>query len=751
MATFNFSDTVADTIQSAYSPIKVLGKFNYDSTITTLSAARTKYPICKFRIIPRNIYTGLLDSAEEVQIMVQPSINVPNINATELTNTSMLVYSLDVSSIVRDFLSYDLRHCSQDITPLVNRDITQSMISQNSYRRFNITATVQELDATTNTLSDVSGMTDNCDFTAVNAALLHEEENYLAIGDRLLNGSTTQVLSNQLNNLYLHRNASGYEKARQKYFTTKSTIHRTIGVDECEYITFPIFVSASSPSDVPRVRVEFYDASGSNILTTDQSQRYYLNIDESVDGEGNTGQEINQFGDLTSAEISGLAVGGHYVVQVGVGTRNIKEAMLYPTQWNNSEPLTDFSNVSYYKVYTDDGSSNQVGEDICYYIDHDRANSEGVRFHWQNRLGGIDSYTFDGTFNEGISISSKTYEQSIYPEFRGQAGSTNSDNNVFIGEVQNLHWNTNGYGALVPRVAGYSDDKYPAVRKSKVKAVREGTAISRPYGINEKDMFEDLLASPNVWMEKGWRGKEVFREDWSGYGAVSNITDNWVANEGDFTTNGSFETAKGHITGTRCFEKGDNSGNDTLYAYSRNFIKYNPRNIYEIEVRIKSEHNSDGAEYVGFVGWKADKTTKVSTSGADTFNAAHYITLSAYDQTTVDKWETFRGYVSGNSTTAAVQSNDINTAVTAYNDVAFITPMFLINHNDEEGEVLIDHIVVREFTTDIPNAKNWYSTLNRNYYVPVLIKDASFTTFDEENLQKCNLQYIESKPKRTIK
>jgi hypothetical protein len=425
--------------------------------------------------------------------------------------------------------------------------------------------------------------------------------------------------------------------------------------------------------------------------------------------------------------------------------------MQYPSQWNNSEPLTDFSNVAYYKVFTDDGDSNQVGEDICYYIDHDRNSSDGVRFHWQNRLGGIDSYTFDGTFNEGISISSKTYEQSIYPEFRGQAGQSISNSNAYYGEVQNLHWDTNGYGALVPRVAGYSDDKYPAVRKSKVKAVREGTAISRPYGFKEKDMFEDLLASPNVWIEKGWRGKEVFREDWSGYGAVSNITDNWVAKDGDFTTNGSFETAKGHITGTRCFEKGDNSGNDELYAYSRSFIKYNPRNIYEIEVRIKSEHDSTGAEYVGFVGWKADKTTKVSTTGANSFDNAHYITLSGYDQTTTEKWQTFRGYVSGNSTTAAVQSNNINTASTAYTDVAFISPMFLINYNDQAGEVLIDHIVVREFTTDIPNATNWYSTLNRNYYVPVLVKDASFTTFDEENLQKCNLQYIESKPKRTIR
>ncbi|HAI42029.1 MAG TPA: hypothetical protein DCM40_29860, partial [Maribacter sp.] len=99
-----------------------------------------------------------------------------------------------------------------------------------------------------------------------------------------------------------------------------------------------------------------------------------------------------------------------------------------------------------------------------------------------------------------------------------------------------------------------------------MKAVKEGTAISRPYAIAEQDMFEDLLASPNVWIEKGWRGKEVFREDWSGYSAVSNITDNWNVVEGDFTTSASFNTSDGHITGTRTYKKGDNSGNDTLWA-----------------------------------------------------------------------------------------------------------------------------------------------------------------------------------------
>jgi hypothetical protein len=306
------------------------------------------------------------------------------------------------------------------------------------------------------------------------------------------------------------------------------------------------------------------------------------------------------------------------------------------------------------------------------------------------------------------------------------------------------------YGALVPRVAGLTDDKYPSVRKSKVKAVKEGTAISRPYGVAEQDMFEDLLASPNVWIEKGWIGKEVFREDWSGYSAVSNITDNWNQVEGSFTTDAAFSTSDGHITGTRTYKKGDNSGNDTIWASSKKFIKYNPKSIYEIEVRIKSSGSGSGNDLVGFTGYAADKTTKISTGGSDTFNSAHYITLKLYDQTANDKFETFRGYVTGHSTTAAVQSNNINDPSTAYNGIEYISPMFLLHHDDVEGITQIDYIVVREYQTDIPNSRGWYSTLNRNYYVPVVVKDASVTTFDNENLQRCTLNYIESKAKRTI-
>ena len=261
-------------------------------------------------------------------------------------------------------------------------------------------------------------------------------------------------------------------------------------------------------------------------------------------------------------------------------------------------------------------------------------------------------------------------------------------------------------------------------------------------------MFEDLLASPNVWIEKGWIGKEVFREDFS-YADKTAFDVTWNSlggGTGDIT----FSTIDGHLAGTKTIVIGNNVGNDEVYGYSKNFIKYNPKSIYEIEIRIKSSGSGNALQYAGFVGYASDKTTKINTLGADDTANQHYVTLLGYNQTANDKWETYRGYVTGHSTTAATQSNNINTAVTAYTGIEYISPMFLVNYNDVNDISQIDYIVVREYISNIPNSKGWYSTLNRNYYVPVVIKDATVTTFDNEGLQRCTLNYIESKAKRTI-
>lgn len=722
-------DQPIDSFQSVYKPIKFSARFD--------STDRAKYVSCKFTITPYDNITNAAITSSAVTIRVQPSINIPNFTSSGNTpNNDYLYYTLDVSSICRDFLSHDLRPCTQDTTALVKRDITLAEISNNVYKKFDVDLQLEEINSSGQLVDVSSGGTDSGSFVATNTALLHEQEHYLNIAKRLYDGSTAQEQGADLLYQYVHSGDSDYQRNRQKYLTTKPVHHRVIGTDECEYLSF---LHQDDLTNDVRVIVRFYDFNNS-LLSTSLGTTYALIINRTVDGNGNYGTNLNSWAD------SGSGIEPKSVCQVGVGTRNIKESN--PERFNSGISVTDFSNIKYYEVYTEYFTSEKIGETVRYYIDHTRQRVKGVRFHWQNRLGGIDSYTFDGTFNEGINISSKSYEQSIYPDFRGQLGNSTSNTNILVGDNP-LY--AEDYGALVPRVAGLTDDKYHSVRKSKVKAVKEGTAVSRPYGLAEQDMFEDLLASPNVWIEKGWIGKEIFREDFSGYASTNLLNVTWQVHQGSFSTDASFSTVDGHLTGTGTYAKGNNLGNDELWAISRTRIPYNPKSMYEIEVRIKSSGNGSGVDYVGFSGYDADGATYINANGDDNISPMHYVALEAYDQVADDKWETFRGYMTGYTTSAAGgQHNDVNDPARAYDGIKYISPMFLIHYQDTEGITQIDYITVKEYRTDIPNSDGWYSTLNRNYYVPVVIKDASVTTFDNENLQRCTLNYIESKAKRTI-
>ena len=737
---------------SPYEPIKISARAHKNSD-TLLSTHKEEFPSGLFEITPFDNVTNAELVNEKVSIRTQISIDIPNHTSSGNTpNTNYTYYTIDVSSICRDFLSFDLRPCTHDTSQYVKRDITLGKISNNLYRKFRVEFILERIDSDGNLVTTADK--DFCIIHVSNSALLHEEEHFGVVSSVLHNNSQP-TQSSQLYFQYTHRQGTNFEKNRQKYLTTKPTSKRIIGTDECEYITFinQTMPNSDGTTNNVRVTINFYDFNNSLIATnvglgdgTTSDKSYALIANNTVRGDGVLGSGLDSWGG-TSFLDEDLSV-----CQVGVGTRNIKETNAL--NFNDDLVVSDFSNIKYYEVFTEISGNVRIGETITYVIDHKRRRKDGVRFHWQNRLGGIDSYTFDGAFSESINISSKTYEQSIYPMFRGQLGANLSTTNMQIGGNQPYF---EDFGAVVPRVAGLTDDKYQSIRKSKVKAFKEGTAISRPYGFEEQDMIEDLLSSQNVCIEKGWRSKEVFKEDWSGYGDVSNITDNWDVIDGDFTTDGSFRTNDGHLTGTRTYGKGDNddtddTDGDLLWTRSKSRIPYNPKNLYEIEVRIKSSGSGEGFDDVGFIGYAADATTRIDTNGNATNNPPHRPTLSSHDQTANDKFEVFRGYVTGHASSGTIgaEAHDPKRPSVAREGIKFISPFFRLHNVSNKGITQIDYIKVTEHITDIPNAKKFYSTLNRNYYRPIVIKDSTMTTFDNENLQTCTLNYVESKNKRTI-
>lgn len=727
---------------SAHEPVKYSYRISSDTNNEFKSAI--------FIISPRNPYTNLLDSSRQVRIRVQPSLSIPNLASTSGGNsTTIHDFSLDVSSILRDFMSYDLRACTHDTSNGITRDITQSMPSVNMFIKYAITIQAEKIDANGALVIDSNLDQSIPTNMAANVALSDEELNSLTLANTLLTGSSANEQNSALDKAFTHSFSN--KTGRVKYLTLKPN-HRIIGVDESEYISL-ILDSESDANRQPIAQIQFTLKNGS-VLQDGQGNTLNLNIDHSAQGDGTySASTLFAWGGVEADNqylSSGITRG---VFQFGVGTRNIREAFIGWTSRTNdgTPPIGDWSNIASYEVYTRSTGASiaAIGQKLTYHIDHDsemkKLFGRSVRFHWQSRLGGIDSYTFDGMSTESINVKSKMYEQSIYPQFNAQLGNSSGNAN-FFGGVENTN-TSDAYGALQNRIGGLTSDEYRSVSKSTVKAFREGQAVSRPYPKEQKAMMEDLLSSPNVWIERGWVGREIFREDFSSIPT----TDDWILVDGDFTTDGGVSSSDGHTTGTNTYFKGNNSGDDEVWATSKKLFQYNPEKIYEVEVRVKRELGS-GNTYVGLTGYKADKTTAVSITGSDSTANAHFITLNGYVQTADDEWEVHRGYITGlrESEAFSFPTSNANFASKAHEDVKFFSPLFAMNYNDAAGKSFIDYIVVREYESDLPNTQGWYSTLNRHYYIPVNIKDGSATSFDSEQQSTMTISYIESKNKKTI-
>ena len=194
---------------SAHEPIKLTLRLS-DST------AIENFPSCLFIITPRNSRTNQYEYDNQVTIRVQPSINVPNILAAEGGNNADISdFALDLSSICRDYLSYDLRACTQDTSEGVNRDITQSMPSYNMFKEFSVTVRPEEL---------ISGvLTERYDiqqihkFKVANVAFSHEEQNSLYIANRLYQDGNTFDSNEGLLRAFTH--SADNTTGRQKYLT----------------------------------------------------------------------------------------------------------------------------------------------------------------------------------------------------------------------------------------------------------------------------------------------------------------------------------------------------------------------------------------------------------------------------------------------------------------------------------------------------------------------------------------------------
>jgi hypothetical protein len=112
-----------------------------------------------------------------------------------------------------------------------------------------------------------------------------------------------------------------------------------------------------------------------------------------------------------------------------------------------------------------------------------------VRFHWLNRLGGIDSYTCTRDVAESISVSKNTYEQ-------------RTNQRMFIEEDITPPNYGNGATTNTNRVdTNFSNTYQESVRVLNVDATKNDSVYTEPMNKIEADWLSELITSPSVWIE----------------------------------------------------------------------------------------------------------------------------------------------------------------------------------------------------------------------------------------------------------
>lgn len=367
-------------------------------------------------------------------------------------------FSVDISSIVRNELSYDLRPLLQhtgatsDLSKgfKIKQDITQSQVSNNASKQVRVKVRGEYIDANGDFLQG-SWYSFN-DIRVVNASFPFT-----------YNSRGTYALSD-----YWHHEL---RENNNSEFLTNEPHTSYIREDECQYLSV-LGHSGNSGASVPETLawILFYDHSDT-LLT------YSMKIDHIADGDGTyTAGMI----DATSANVS-------KVCQIGIGTRNI---MANSKSWVGIKP-SDLSDVKYYTVQVFTNTPSPVTPTSVikkYYIDRDTEPATGfVRFHWQNRLGGIDSYTCKAGTIEEVSRKATTYSQNRYKNFTQDMG---------IDEGVTSDWDAVSNG-----VGGNLDVSRHGLTVGSVDYIKSYSASTRPLSKVDALWLEELFTSANVWVE----------------------------------------------------------------------------------------------------------------------------------------------------------------------------------------------------------------------------------------------------------
>ena len=269
------------------------------------------------------------------------------------------------------------------------------------------------------------------------------------------------------------------------------------------------------------------------------------------------------------------------------------------------------SDTDYYQVMltnTAGGSTRSMSVANYYKIDRECNNDafEYVRFHFLNRLGGIDSFTAKKDVVESLSISKDIIDRKSTDRRLIQAVRNDSFNTV---AVDNAYINDTMRGL----------DTYKGGREvMNINADYTGSVYTDPLNMANAKWLEEMITSPNVWIER--------KSDAATFANIMNPQlrpapkkEQLILNS-DFSSSSNWTLGTGwSIAGGEAIHTGAASGllTQTLTTNFKNGA------YYRIEYEITQQNSSGHSPSLGSFGYASENLSVNRRVGKHVFIRQH--------------------------------------------------------------------------------------------------------------------------------
>ena len=410
-------------------------------------------------------------------------------------------FTVDISQICADLLSYSLvpigkgtwqnsewggMNGGATIQDNVTQSISRFNFSKNeTYRRIVVIPEAEVVDGSGNIVSvkDPSGSTDSNTITAINSVNQFERER-------------TRAYSKY----YIYRWDSNNTDRPKEFLTRQpylshisgaSNGHKTVRADEeAEWLYWyqgqtKYGDSISSDAILDKYALQVYVEGVDSVYLHEFSSTLDKGINSGVANTFNSTQNRICVQNVSVSYINAND-GTNYTNAKTMDGSNILVSS-FPNGIINSTNRNYRVNIRGRRA-TDTSVHYRFSGMMWYRLDVESEHPYGyVRFHWLNRLGGIDSYTAKRDIVEGLSVSRDTIERNSGDRMWQQA-----DRNAASNHSLSAYYNDSMRGG----------DIYKGGREVlNVNAERNHSVYTEPLNRGTAEWLEELITSPNVWIE----------------------------------------------------------------------------------------------------------------------------------------------------------------------------------------------------------------------------------------------------------